>query len=138
MRWKSSSFCCRGVSESAMVIKIDRRNFIPKRTMVPDYGVAFDARNRTVPIFRYVCFFSCEKSLHYFQYFNVTLSRNVTFQNFDVLEFIKRLSRAFKNFHVTNVCIMTSGFNFRIGAHVTSFEKSAHLNPNWFMVYHRP
>ena len=35
---------------------------MPKRTMVPDYVVASNARNRTVSFFRSVCFFSCEKS----------------------------------------------------------------------------
>ena len=56
-----------------------------KRTMVPDYGVASNARNRTVSFFGSVCFFSWEKSLCYFQYFNFTLSSNVTLQNFDSL-----------------------------------------------------
>ena len=83
-----------------------------KRTMVPDYGVVSNARNRTVIFFRSVCFFSYEKSLCYFQYFNFTYSSNVTFQKFDVLKFVKRLCTAFKNFHVKNVFIMTSGCIF--------------------------
>ena len=74
---------------------------MPKQTMAPDYArVASNARNRTVSFFRSVCFFSCEKFLCYFQYFNFTKSSNVTFQNFDVLKFVKRLCTALKNFHL--------------------------------------
>ena len=54
--------------------------------MVPDYGVASKARNQAVSFFS-VCLF-CEKSLCYFQYFNFTKCSNVTFQNFDVHEFV--------------------------------------------------
>ena len=61
-------------------------------------------------------FFSCEKSLCYFQYYTFTWSSNVTFQNFDVLEFVKRLCSAVKNFHNNNVGIVTSGFTFKKGA----------------------
>ena len=39
----------------------------------------------------------------------ISISSLVTFQIFDVLMFVKRLCTAFKNFHVKNVCIMTSG-----------------------------
>ena len=35
------------------------------------------------------------------------------FQTDDVLEFLKQLCMTFKNFHVNNVCIMTSGCNFK-------------------------
>ena len=89
---------------------------MPKPTMVPGYGVASNARNRTVSFFRSVCFFSCEKSRCYFQYFNFMSSSNVTFQNFDGLKFVKRLGTAFKNFHVKNVCMVTPGCIFKIGA----------------------
>ena len=85
---------------------------MPKQTMAPDYGVASNAKNLTVSFFRSVCFFSCEKSLFHFQYFNFKKSSNVTFQNFDVHKFVKRLYTAFKNFHVKKVCIMTSGCIF--------------------------
>ena len=79
--------------------------------------VTSNARNWTVSfVFGSVSFFSFEKSLCYFQYFNFTKSSNVTFQNFDVLKFVKRLCTAFKNFHVKNVCIMTSGCVFKNSA----------------------
>ena len=96
---------------------------MPKRKMTPYYGVASNARNRTVSFFRSVCFFSCEKSLFYFQFFNFTRSSNVLFQTFDVLKFVKRLYKAFKNFHVKNVCIMTSGSIFKNGTPTQSLRK---------------
>ena len=107
-----------------------------KRTMVPDYGVAVNARNRTVSIFLSVCFFSCEKSLCYFHYFNFTYSSNVTFQNSDVLKFVKRLYSAFKNFHVKNVCIMTSACILKNGAPTQVLRKVRILTKIWFMLYH--
>ena len=107
-----------------------------KRTMVPGYGVVSNAKNRTSSFIRSVCLFSCEKSLCYFQYFNFTLSSNVTFQNCDVLWFLKRLCTVFKNVHVKNVCIMTSGCIFLKWCTHESFEKSAHLNQTRFMLYH--
>ena len=100
---------------------------MPKRTMVPDYGVALTARNRTVSFFRSVCSFSCEKSLCYFQYFNFKYSSIVTFKNFDVLKFVKRLCTAFKNFHIKNVCIMTSGCIFKNGANTQVLRKASIL-----------
>ena len=42
---------------------------------------------------------------------------------------------AFKNFHVKNVCKMTSGCIFKITFHA-SFEKSVHLNQIRFVLYH--
>ena len=94
-----------------------------KRTMVPDYGVASNARNQTVSLFRSVCFYSCEKSLFCFQYFNFTQSSNVPFQYFDVLEFVQRLYMAFKNFHVKNACIMMPECNFTNGAPTQVLKK---------------
>ena len=69
-----------------------------RRTMVPDYGVVSNARKRTVSFFRSVCYFSCEKSLCYFHYFNFTQYSNDTFQNFDVLKVVKRLRAASRIF----------------------------------------
>ena len=89
---------------------------MPKRKMILYYGVASNARNRTVSFFRSVCFFSCGKSLCYFHYFNFTQSSNDSFQNCDVLKFVKRLCKACKNFHVKNVCIMTSACISKNGA----------------------
>ena len=51
----SNRICCRNVRESAPMTKLVRGILIP---MVPGYGVASDARDRAVSVFRCVCFFS--------------------------------------------------------------------------------
>ena len=82
----SKRFCYRSVGERTTVTKIERGNLISKRTMVPDFGDASNARNRTVSFFRSFWFFFLVKSPYaFFQYFSFTLSSNVTFQKFDVL-----------------------------------------------------
>ena len=93
----SNRFCCRCVSESGTMTNSDKG--IPRKTMVPDYGVA----PRSISFF-FRCFFSCEKS------------HIVTFQNFAVLGFVKRLCRPFTSFHVKNICTWTSGCKLKNGA----------------------
>ena len=53
-------------------LEVNILNLMPRRTMVPDYAVGSNARNRTISFFRSVCFFPCKKSLCYFHYFNFT------------------------------------------------------------------
>ena len=115
--------------------------------MFPDYGVASDARNRAVSCLCCVCYFSCEKSQCYFQYFNFTFlvkspyvifsistSRSPIMLRFKISMFLTMLNDVAglskKKNHIKNVCIMTSG------CIRTSFEKRVHLHHIGFMVYH--
>ena len=71
---------------------------MPKRAMVPDYGVDSSARTRTVSFFRSFCFLCCEKSQCYLQYFNFKKSSNVSFPKFDVLKVCKTTLHGFYEF----------------------------------------
>ena len=61
-------------------------------------------------------------------------SSNIAFQNFDVLKFLKRLCTAFKNFHVKNACIMTSGCIFKNGA-PTQVLRKVHILTKFDLCY---
>ena len=76
-------------------------------------GVASNARNRTTSVFVPSVSFCVKRPYVIFSIFNFTLPSNVTFQNVDFLEFVKRFCMALKNFHVKNVCIITSGCNLK-------------------------
>ena len=85
---------------------------MPKRTMVLDYGVASNARNRTVSFFfvQSVSFLVKNPCV----ILSISTSRSPVMLHFqNVLKFVKRLCTAFKDFHGKNICIMTSGCIFK-------------------------
>ena len=103
LRQKTGEHASYFKHERATITKIDRRNLMPKRTMVSDYSF------QTSETEQYHFFFPFVSFLVKGPYVIFSISNfTVTFQNFDILKFVKRLCTAFKTFHVKNICIMTS------------------------------
>ena len=99
---------------------------MPRKTTVPNYGGAPNARNRAVSVILF-----CVKSPY--AVFNSSTLRSPVILHFKILMFwglSKRLCMAFTNFHVKNVCILTSGFNLK-----TRCAKSMHRRTEFGLCY---
>ena len=103
--------------------------------MVPDYGVASNARNRTVSFFFVPSVSFLVKSPYVIFFISTSRSQGMLrFQNVYVLKFIKQLCTAFKNFHVKNISIMTSGCVFKNGA-PTQVLRKVHILTKFGLCY---